>query len=81
MRTFFIRGLYRVLDVLKEDFLENLQQFGLLEPLVEILLKDVAEKEVPGKDSADWNCKLSSALLEGSLGVIRSLVSCTPIAF
>ena len=54
MKTFFVRGLFRVLDVLKEEFLENLEQFGLLESLIQILLDDIADKEVGSKDGPEW---------------------------
>lgn len=78
LKTFFIRGIFRVLDVMKEEYLETLQQFDLLEPLVKLLLTQVSQDK-PKTEDFDGEGGLeqltySSNALEASLSVLRNLI-------
>ena len=63
MKTFFIRGLLRVLDVLKADYMQTLQQFGLLKPLIQVLMQNESDEIELCSEDPWFVSKLSSSLI------------------
>ena len=53
MKTFFARGLYRVLDTLREDFLEQVQQFDIFEDLMKYLMQE--DEDIIVREEKDNN--------------------------
>ena len=68
LKTFIIRGFFNTLEILKGEFLENLQQFGLLEKLFSFLLKETDQSVLPKED------RVSTYLLESRADYAREKV-------
>ena len=69
LQSFVIRGLYRMLDILKEEFVDKLSQFNLVDQLIKLLVEAVDSNEkLNGKDL------LSSSIHETRLGMLRQAI-------
>ena len=68
LKTFIIRGFFNTFEILKGEFLENLQQFGLLEKLFSFLLKETDQSVLPKED------RVSTYLLESRADYVREKV-------